>query len=318
LNGGAVDWKSAKQSIFATSSAEAEYIAAFVRKFISGLGVVPTIEKPINMYCDNTGAIAIANESGITKGARHFRAKVHYLREVIEFGDIKLEKVHTDDNLADPFTKALPFPKHSELTRNIGMLPASRNMATTSNTDSSRQNKGKMIVAEEPEIRNVADLKSTDSNKTIEVIVYRKWISTHNQTRLPTKFCCMLIDKQGTPIQANMGVEDAEYFDQLLELHTAYIISDFSYDKTSPWERTLENDTSLIFGKYIQLYNIPNDDFPEHYFNFAAYNELARLASVKNTVVTGTTNCQTTHHSCPSTINDMRISTRKEQETVFR
>ncbi|GKA99798.1 retrotransposon protein, putative, ty1-copia subclass [Tanacetum coccineum] len=92
------------------SKSQAEYIAAFdvskeavwVRKFIYGLGVVPTIEKPINMYCDNTGAIAIANESGITKGARHFRAKVHYLRKVIEFGDIKLEKVHTDDNLSDP------------------------------------------------------------------------------------------------------------------------------------------------------------------------------------------------------------------------
>ncbi|GJS86872.1 retrotransposon protein, putative, ty1-copia subclass [Tanacetum coccineum] len=133
LNRGVVDWKSAKQSIFATSSAKVEYIAAFdaskevvwVRKFISGLGVVPIIEKPINMYCDNTGAIAIANESGITKGARHFRAKVHYLREVIEFGDIKLEKVHIYDNLVDPFTKALAFPKHSELTRNIGMLPAS-------------------------------------------------------------------------------------------------------------------------------------------------------------------------------------------------
>ncbi|GJS58535.1 hypothetical protein Tco_0653319 [Tanacetum coccineum] len=83
------------------------------------------LENPINMYCDNTGAIAIANESGITKGARHFRAKVHYLREVIEFGDIKLEKVHTDDNLADPFTKALAFPKHLKLTRDIGMLPAS-------------------------------------------------------------------------------------------------------------------------------------------------------------------------------------------------
>nr|GEW34632.1 hypothetical protein [Tanacetum cinerariifolium] len=112
LNGGAVDWKSVKQSIFATSSTEAKYIAAFdaskeavwVRKFISGLSVVPIIEEPKSMYCDNTGAIAIANESGITKGARHFRAKVHYLQEVIEFGDIKLEKVHTDDNLADPFT----------------------------------------------------------------------------------------------------------------------------------------------------------------------------------------------------------------------
>nr|GEX20321.1 hypothetical protein [Tanacetum cinerariifolium] len=134
LNGGAVDWKSAKQSIFATSSAKAEYIAAFdaskevvwVRKFIYGLGVVPTIKKPISMYCDNTGAITIANESGITKGARHFCTKVHYLHEVIEYGDIKLEKVHTDDNLADPFTKALAFPKHSEDTRNIGMLPASQ------------------------------------------------------------------------------------------------------------------------------------------------------------------------------------------------
>ncbi|GJW65587.1 retrovirus-related pol polyprotein from transposon TNT 1-94 [Tanacetum coccineum] len=130
---GVVDWKSAKQSIFATSSIEAKYIAAFdaskeavfVRKFISGLGVVPTIEKPINMYCDNIRAIVIANEYGITKGARHLRAKVHYIREVIEFGDVKLKKVHTNDNLADLFTKVLAFPKHSELTRNIGMLPAS-------------------------------------------------------------------------------------------------------------------------------------------------------------------------------------------------
>ncbi|GKG33012.1 hypothetical protein Tco_0430522, partial [Tanacetum coccineum] len=55
LNRGVVDWKSAKQSIFATSSTEAEYIVAYdaskeavwVRKFIYGLGVVPTIEEPI-------------------------------------------------------------------------------------------------------------------------------------------------------------------------------------------------------------------------------------------------------------------------------
>nr|GEX23553.1 hypothetical protein [Tanacetum cinerariifolium] len=133
LNGGVVDWKSVKQSIFATSYVEAEYIAVFdaskeavwVRKFIFGLGVVLTIEEPISMYCVNTGAIAIANEPGITKGARHFRAKVHYLREVIEYSDVKLEKIHIDDNLADPFTKALAFSKHSEHTRNIGMLPAS-------------------------------------------------------------------------------------------------------------------------------------------------------------------------------------------------
>ncbi|GKA88263.1 retrotransposon protein, putative, ty1-copia subclass [Tanacetum coccineum] len=98
--------------------------AVDLTKFISGLGIVPIIEEPIKMYCDNTRAINIANESGITKGARHYRAKVYYLCEVIEFGDVKIEKVHADDNLVDPFTKALPFPKHSEHTKNIGMFPA--------------------------------------------------------------------------------------------------------------------------------------------------------------------------------------------------
>ncbi|GJZ19999.1 retrotransposon protein, putative, ty1-copia subclass [Tanacetum coccineum] len=97
----------------------------WIRKFISGLGIVPTIEEPISMYCDNTRAIAIAKDDGVTKGARHFRAKVHYLRETIKLGDVKIEKVDTNDNLVDPFTKALAFTKHSELTRNIGMLPAS-------------------------------------------------------------------------------------------------------------------------------------------------------------------------------------------------
>nr|GEV84323.1 hypothetical protein [Tanacetum cinerariifolium] len=100
-----------------------EYIAAFdaskeavwIQKFISGLGIAPTIEEPISMYCDNTGAIAIVKDDGFTKGARHFRVKVHYLRETIKLVDIKIEKVDTDDNLADPFTKALTFPKHSEL-----------------------------------------------------------------------------------------------------------------------------------------------------------------------------------------------------------
>nr|GEY45183.1 putative retrotransposon Ty1-copia subclass protein [Tanacetum cinerariifolium]GEY56143.1 putative retrotransposon Ty1-copia subclass protein [Tanacetum cinerariifolium] len=133
---GVVDWKSTKQIIFATSSPEAEYIAAsdasteaaWVRKFIAGLRVVPRVEEPIKMYCKNTGTITIANESRITKGGRHYRAKVYYLREVIEYGDVKLEKFYTDDNLADPFIKALAFPKYSEHTKNIGMLPASKLM----------------------------------------------------------------------------------------------------------------------------------------------------------------------------------------------
>ncbi|GKF18475.1 hypothetical protein Tco_0063393, partial [Tanacetum coccineum] len=55
FNGGVVDWKNSKQSTTAMSAIEAEYIAAleatmeavWIRKFISGLGIVPTINDPI-------------------------------------------------------------------------------------------------------------------------------------------------------------------------------------------------------------------------------------------------------------------------------
>ncbi|GJS76488.1 retrotransposon protein, putative, ty1-copia subclass [Tanacetum coccineum] len=72
LNGGAVDWKSSKQSTIAMSATEAKYIAAseagmgvvWIRKFISGLGIVPTINEPIKMFCDNSARLHFANEPG--------------------------------------------------------------------------------------------------------------------------------------------------------------------------------------------------------------------------------------------------------------
>ncbi|GKC70236.1 DNA helicase [Tanacetum coccineum] len=90
----------------------------------------------------------------------------------------------------------------------------------------------------------------------------------------------------GTPIQANMDIKDASYFDQLLQLHKAYRISSFSCEQTGLWERTLENPTSLIFGRFIDLEEIPADAFPEHDFNFASYNELATRADVRNAILT--------------------------------
>ncbi|GJY81513.1 retrotransposon protein, putative, ty1-copia subclass [Tanacetum coccineum] len=86
LNGGAVDWKSAKQSTTDMSSTESEYIAAiealmevvWMRKFIDGLGdVVPLNKRPMEMLCENAPIIAIAADPGILKGARHFQRKYH-------------------------------------------------------------------------------------------------------------------------------------------------------------------------------------------------------------------------------------------------
>ncbi|GKB44367.1 hypothetical protein Tco_0889309 [Tanacetum coccineum] len=82
LNVGFMDWKSAKQSTIAMYSVEAEYIAAaeasmevvwMRRKFIDGHGnVMPTNKRPMEMLCDNIAAIAIANDPGIMKGAKHY------------------------------------------------------------------------------------------------------------------------------------------------------------------------------------------------------------------------------------------------------
>ncbi|GJR53868.1 zinc finger, CCHC-type containing protein [Tanacetum coccineum] len=107
--------KSSKQSTTAMFTTEVEYIAAsevaveaiWIRKFISGLGIIPTINKPIKMFCDNSVALHFANELGVQKGARHYHRRYHYDHESIEQGKIKFLKVYTDDNLDDPFTKAL-------------------------------------------------------------------------------------------------------------------------------------------------------------------------------------------------------------------
>ncbi|GJU73277.1 retrovirus-related pol polyprotein from transposon TNT 1-94 [Tanacetum coccineum] len=60
---------------------------------------MPSIKKPIDMYCDNSAAIIFANDSGVMKGARHFLRRYHYVREQVESGEIKILKVHTDDIL---------------------------------------------------------------------------------------------------------------------------------------------------------------------------------------------------------------------------
>ncbi|GJZ53879.1 retrotransposon protein, putative, ty1-copia subclass [Tanacetum coccineum] len=63
-----------------TDASWAEYIAAseaameaiWIHKFISRLGVVPDNDRPMDMYCDNTGAITIADEPCVQNGAKHF------------------------------------------------------------------------------------------------------------------------------------------------------------------------------------------------------------------------------------------------------
>lgn len=129
LNGGAISWKSSKQSTVADSTTEAEYIAAcdaakeavWIKKFVSDLGVVPSITNPVEIYCDNNGAIAQAKEPRSHQRSKHILRRYHLLREIVERGDVKICKVATDDNVADPLTKPLPQAKHEGHVRSMGI-----------------------------------------------------------------------------------------------------------------------------------------------------------------------------------------------------
>ena len=115
LNGGAVVWRSIKQSCIADSTMEAEYVAAYeaakeavwLRKFLRDLEVVPDADRPLILYCDNSGAVTNSKEPRSHKRSKHIERKYHLIREIVHRGDVEVTKISTHDNLADPFTKAL-------------------------------------------------------------------------------------------------------------------------------------------------------------------------------------------------------------------
>ncbi|KAJ9561114.1 hypothetical protein OSB04_006274 [Centaurea solstitialis] len=129
LNGGAISWKSSKQDTIADSTTEAEYIAAsdaakeavWLRNFLSDLRVVASVSRPIDIFCDNSGAVAQAKEPREHHKSRHVLRKYHIIREIIGRGDVRICKIPTEDNVADPLTKPLARVKHEAHANSIGM-----------------------------------------------------------------------------------------------------------------------------------------------------------------------------------------------------
>ena len=61
--------------------------------------MVPSIADPVDLYCDNNGAIAQAKEPRSHSKAKHILRRYHLLREINNRGDIHICKVHTNDTL---------------------------------------------------------------------------------------------------------------------------------------------------------------------------------------------------------------------------
>jgi hypothetical protein len=129
LAGGAISWKSFKQSITAPSTMVAEYVACYeasgqanwLKKFIPGLRVVDSIQRPLRMYCDNEPAVFYAHNNKSSDAGKHIDIKYYVVKDRIQDHTISLEHISTKRMLADPLTKGLPPSVFSEHVAGMGL-----------------------------------------------------------------------------------------------------------------------------------------------------------------------------------------------------
>ena len=132
LGGGAVSWKSCKQTILTRSTMEAELTALdtsgvearWLRDLLMDL---PLVDKPvlaILMNCDNQTVITkVKSSKDNMKSTKHIRMRLKAVRKLRNSGVIALDYVHTAKNLADPFTKGLSRVVIDNASREMGMRP---------------------------------------------------------------------------------------------------------------------------------------------------------------------------------------------------
>lgn len=129
LDSSCISWLRKKQLMWATSSCEAEYRAAFIatvecvwfRQLMANLSVGQ--DSATTIYTDNQSALAVVRNQVFHARTKHIDVHYHYVMEKLSAREISLAYVPTQDNLADLFTKALPREKFEAFCKALGLLP---------------------------------------------------------------------------------------------------------------------------------------------------------------------------------------------------
>nr|GEW35200.1 hypothetical protein [Tanacetum cinerariifolium] len=106
-----ISWKCKKQTIMATSTTEAEYVVV-----AHCCGQVLWIQNQLldygfnfmntKIYIDNESTICIVKNPAFHSKTKHIEIRHHFIRDAYEKKLIQVLKIHTDDNVANPLTKA--------------------------------------------------------------------------------------------------------------------------------------------------------------------------------------------------------------------
>ena len=125
-----ISWGSKKQSSVSLSTSEAEYIALslaiqegkWVHRLLCEILTAANKQAPgLKIFEDNQSCIKMTKNPVNHGRAKHIDIKYHHIRDEVKRGEVELQYCETSIMLADILTKALPGPRHKELTAALGI-----------------------------------------------------------------------------------------------------------------------------------------------------------------------------------------------------
>ena len=100
---------------------EASKEGVWIKKFLEELGVVPSSEGPMELFCDNSASISQIKDPKSHHKVKYMDRKYFVTRDFIDEGKIDLLWVDTSSNTADPFTKPLSQAKGEMHFESMGL-----------------------------------------------------------------------------------------------------------------------------------------------------------------------------------------------------
>lgn len=120
-----ISWSSKRQTTVSRSSAEAEYrdvanaIAEcpWLRHLLGELRC--NIDKATMVFCDNVSTVYMSRNSVHHMCTKHIKMGIHFVRQMVAIGEVRVAHVPTTQQLADIFTKGLSTTLFKEFRRSL-------------------------------------------------------------------------------------------------------------------------------------------------------------------------------------------------------
>ena len=127
FSGSLISWQTKLQKTVATSTTEAEYMAAaaaakealYLRKILLDVGFGA---KCITIHCDNQGAVNLTKNALTVSRTKHVDIAHHFVRNRVSRGELQIQYIHSSDQLADFLTKALGPTKLQTAIQKLALI----------------------------------------------------------------------------------------------------------------------------------------------------------------------------------------------------